>query len=105
MHFLQRISKADDYDLKSKIMGKYQLEVGTLEWRLLAMPPSLVAAATIWLSRLILGSDKWVRDACSLTLIMFITLSDSSLPILHITRCMWVYFTSRPTPPTKFLLQ
>jgi hypothetical protein len=52
-------------------MGKYLLEVGTLEWRLLATPPSLVAAAAIWLSRLILGNDKWVRDACSLTLIIY----------------------------------
>jgi hypothetical protein len=74
MHSLRRISKADDYDLKSRTMGKYLLEVGTLEWRLLATPPSLIAAAAIWLSRLILGNDKWVRDACSLTLIMLITL-------------------------------
>jgi hypothetical protein len=37
--------------------------------------------AAIWLSRLILGNDKWVHDACSLTMIMLITLSDSSLPI------------------------
>jgi len=47
MHFLRRISKADDYDLKSRTMGKYLLEVGTLEWRLLTTPPSLVAAAAI----------------------------------------------------------
>ena len=68
MHFLRRISKADDYDIKSRTMGKYLLEVGTLEWRLLATPPSLVAAAAIWLSRLILGNDKWVRDICLLHL-------------------------------------
>ena len=65
MHFLRRISKVDDYDLKSRTTGKYLLEVGTLEWHLLVTPPSLVAAAAIWLSRLILGNDKWVRDACS----------------------------------------
>ncbi|KAG1741428.1 cyclin-like protein [Suillus paluster] len=59
MHFLRRISKADDYDVKSRTMGKYLLEVGTLEWRLLATPPSLVAAAATWLGRLILGNDKW----------------------------------------------
>jgi len=56
MHFLRRISK--DYDLKSRTMGKYLLEVGTLEWCLLATPPSLVAAAAIRLSRLVLGNDK-----------------------------------------------
>jgi hypothetical protein len=47
MHFLRRISKADDYDLKSRTMEKYLLEVGTLEWCLLTTPPSLVAAAAI----------------------------------------------------------
>jgi G2/mitotic-specific cyclin 1/2 len=31
MHFLRRITKADDYDLKSRTMGKYLLEVGTLD--------------------------------------------------------------------------
>lgn len=88
MHFLRRISKADDYDIKSRTMGKYLLEVGTLEWRLLATPPSLVAAAAIWLSRLILGNDTWVRDMCCLISIMLITLSDPSLLILPITRRM-----------------
>ena len=66
-------------------MGKYLPEVGTLEWRLLATPLSLVAASAIWLSHLILGNDKWVRDTCSLTLIMLVTLFDSSPPILPIT--------------------
>ncbi|KAG1729234.1 cyclin-like protein [Suillus lakei] len=44
-----------------KTMGKHSPEVGTLEWWLLATPPSLVAAAVTWLGRLILGTDKWVR--------------------------------------------
>ncbi|KAG9311632.1 cyclin-like protein [Chiua virens] len=39
MHFLRRISKADDYDVKARTIGKYLLEVGALEWRLLATPP------------------------------------------------------------------
>jgi hypothetical protein len=59
MHFLRRISKADDYDVKVQIIGKYLLEV-TLEWRLLATPPSLMAPASIWLARLILDNYKWV---------------------------------------------
>jgi G2/mitotic-specific cyclin 1/2 len=57
MRFLPRISKADDYDLKSRTMRKYLLEVGTLKWRLLAMPLSLVATAAIWLSRLYICLD------------------------------------------------
>ncbi|KAH7926234.1 hypothetical protein BV22DRAFT_368310 [Leucogyrophana mollusca] len=62
MHYLRRISKADEYDVKARTIGKYLLEVGTLEWRLLATPPSLVAAAAIWLARLILGNDKWTPN-------------------------------------------
>ncbi|EGN93420.1 hypothetical protein SERLA73DRAFT_64108, partial [Serpula lacrymans var. lacrymans S7.3] len=60
MHFLRRISKADEYDVKARTIVKYFLEIQCLEWRLLAAPPSLIAAAAIWLARLILGQDKWV---------------------------------------------
>jgi ABC-type uncharacterized transport system YnjBCD permease subunit len=38
----------------------------TLPHIALAVQYTLVAAATIWLLRLILGNDKWVRDAYSL---------------------------------------
>ncbi|KAF8555822.1 A/B/D/E cyclin [Imleria badia] len=62
MHFLRRISKADDYDVKARTIGKYLLEVGALEWRLLATPPSLMAATSIWLARLILGNYKWTAN-------------------------------------------
>ncbi|KAG6379976.1 cyclin-like protein [Boletus reticuloceps] len=60
MHFLRRISKADDYDVKAQTIGKYLMEVGVLEWRLLATPLSLMAAASVWLARLILRNYKWV---------------------------------------------
>ncbi|KAI9458295.1 cyclin-like protein [Boletus coccyginus] len=59
MHFLRHISKANDYDVKARTISKYLLEVGALEWWLLATPPSLMATASIWLARLIPGNDKW----------------------------------------------
>ncbi|EGO03573.1 hypothetical protein SERLA73DRAFT_165237 [Serpula lacrymans var. lacrymans S7.3] len=62
MHFLRRISKADEYDVKARTIAKYFLEIQCLEWRLLAAPPSLIAAAAIWLARLILGQDKWTPN-------------------------------------------
>ncbi|EGN97965.1 hypothetical protein SERLA73DRAFT_74220 [Serpula lacrymans var. lacrymans S7.3] len=62
MHFLRRISKADEYDVKARTIVKYFLEIQCLEWRLLAAPPSLIAAAAIWLARLILGQDKWTPN-------------------------------------------
>lgn len=60
IHFLRRISKADDYNVQSRTIAKYLLEIQCLEWRLIAAPPSLMAAAAIWLARLILGFVDWV---------------------------------------------
>ena len=61
VHYLRRISKADDYNVKVRTLGKYLLEIGVLEWRLIAAPPSLMAAAAIWLARMALGMEQWVR--------------------------------------------
>lgn len=60
MHFLRRTSKADSYNVQVRTIGKYLLEIQCLEWRLIAAPPSLMAAAAIWLARLILGFADWV---------------------------------------------
>ncbi|KAL0958176.1 hypothetical protein HGRIS_000339 [Hohenbuehelia grisea] len=62
VHFLRRISKADDYNVKVRTLGKYLLEIGCVEWRLVACPPSLLAAASIWLARLALGSEQWTPN-------------------------------------------
>ena len=60
IHYLRRVSKADEYDVKARTIAKYLLEIGCLEWRLLSAPPSLMAAASIWLARLILDHESWV---------------------------------------------
>ncbi|KAJ7136033.1 cyclin-like protein [Mycena epipterygia] len=62
VHYLRRISKADDYNLKARTLGKYLLEIGCLEWRLIAAPPSLLAAAAIWLARMALGDENWTPN-------------------------------------------
>ncbi|KAH0581885.1 hypothetical protein H2248_011569 [Termitomyces sp. 'cryptogamus'] len=59
VHFLRRVSKADDYNVKVRTLAKYLLEISCLEWRLIAAPPSLLAAASIWLARLALGMEVW----------------------------------------------
>jgi hypothetical protein len=61
VHYLRRVSKADDYDVKVRTVAKYLLEISCLEWRLIAAPPSLMAAASVWLARLVLGNEVWVR--------------------------------------------
>ena len=62
LNFLRRISKADEYNCETRTLGKYFLEVGCLEWRLLAAPPSLMAAASMWLARLVLDFHEWVSS-------------------------------------------
>lgn len=60
MSFLRRISKADDYDLESRTLSKYFLEVTLMDERFVASPPSYIAAGSHCLSRLILEKGSWV---------------------------------------------
>lgn len=62
MNFLRRISKADNYDIQTRTLGKYLLEIGCLDHRFLAHPPSQVAAAAMYLSRLVLERGPWVSS-------------------------------------------
>ncbi|KAF2173182.1 hypothetical protein M409DRAFT_49663 [Zasmidium cellare ATCC 36951] len=59
MNFLRRISKADNYDIQTRTLGKYLLEIGCLDHRFLEYPPSLVAAAAMYLARLALDRGEW----------------------------------------------
>ncbi|KAL2015000.1 hypothetical protein VTK56DRAFT_6543 [Thermocarpiscus australiensis] len=59
MNFLRRISKADDYDIQSRTIGKYLMEISLLDHRLMAYRPSHVAAAAMYLARLILVRGEW----------------------------------------------
>lgn len=59
MNFLRRISKADNYDIQTRTLGKYLLEIGCLDHRFLEHPPSLVAAAAMYLARLCMDRGPW----------------------------------------------
>ena len=61
MNFLRRISKADNYDITTRTLAKYLLEISLLDQRLMAYHPSHVAAASMYLARLILERGEWVR--------------------------------------------
>ena len=50
IHFLRRVSKADDYDVQAHIVAKPFLEIECVERRLIAAPPSLQAAVSMWLA-------------------------------------------------------
>ncbi|KAM3066675.1 B-type cyclin, variant 2 [Clarireedia jacksonii] len=59
MSFLRRISKADDYDLETRTLAKYFLEVTIMDERFVGSPPSFIAAAAHAFARLMLNKGDW----------------------------------------------
>ena len=60
MSFLRRISKADDYDLETRTLAKYFLEVTIMDEKFIGSPPSFMAAAAHCLARMMLHKGTWV---------------------------------------------
>lgn len=60
MHFLRRISKAENYDIHTRTMAKYLMEISLLDHRFMPYRQSHVAAAAVYLSRVILDRGPWV---------------------------------------------
>ncbi|KAK2774182.1 hypothetical protein FQN52_004412 [Onygenales sp. PD_12] len=59
MSFLRRISKADDYDLETRTLAKYFLEITIMDERFVGSPPSFTAAGAHCLARLMLQKGSW----------------------------------------------
>lgn len=80
LNFLRRISKADDYDLATRTVAKYLMEVPMLDHRFLEYPPSQIAAAAMWLSRRMLGRGEWTPN-----LVHYSGYSqDELMPVVHL---------------------
>jgi len=60
MNFLRRISKADNYDIQTRTIGKYLMEISLVDHRFMQYRQSRVAAAAMYVARLILESGPWV---------------------------------------------
>jgi hypothetical protein len=65
MSFLRRISKADDYDLETRTLAKYFLEITVMDERFVSCAPSFLAAGAHCLARFMLKKGDWVRK-CAL---------------------------------------
>jgi G2/mitotic-specific cyclin 1/2 len=65
MNFLRRISKADNYDIQTRTLGKYLMEISLLDHRFMNYLPSHVAAGAMYLARTILEKGEWVRLHCT----------------------------------------
>jgi G2/mitotic-specific cyclin 1/2 len=53
--WVRRISKADDYDIQTRTLSKFLMEVTLLDHRFLRCKPSMIAAIGMYLSRKMLG--------------------------------------------------
>jgi hypothetical protein len=61
MSFLRRISKADDYDLETRTLAKYFLEVTIMDERFVGCTPSFLAAGAHCMARLMIHDDQWSK--------------------------------------------
>ncbi|KAF2740166.1 hypothetical protein EJ04DRAFT_531241 [Polyplosphaeria fusca] len=59
MSFLRRISKADDYDLETRTLAKYFLELTIMDERFVGCSPSFLAAGAHCLARYMLKKGEW----------------------------------------------
>jgi len=55
--WVRRISKADDYDIQTRTLSKFLMEVTLLDHRFLRCKPSMVAAIGMYLARKMLSGD------------------------------------------------
>lgn len=60
IHFLRRISKADAYDIQVRTIAKFLVEISAVDHTLMPYPPSLLAAAAMYLARFCLERGSWV---------------------------------------------
>ncbi|KAJ2926781.1 hypothetical protein H1R20_g10304, partial [Candolleomyces eurysporus] len=62
MNWLRRGSKADECEGSARTVAKYFTEIACLERRLVGVLPSLIAAAALWLGRLVVGRSDWTPN-------------------------------------------
>jgi len=82
MSFLRRISKADDYDLETRTLAKYFLEITIMDERFVGCKPSFTAAGAHCLARLMLKKGTWVfvfYSCFSLARLIFLTVTSTCL--------------------------
>jgi hypothetical protein len=62
MEFLRRGSRAEGYDVRTRTVGKYLVELAAIDERFIGIKPSIVAGGAIWVARQVVGKlEPWVR--------------------------------------------
>ncbi|EMR08249.1 hypothetical protein PNEG_03416 [Pneumocystis murina B123] len=59
INFLRRVSKADNYDIQTRTVAKYLMEISLLDHRFLPFVPSNIAASGIYLARIMVTGGNW----------------------------------------------
>lgn len=59
LNFLRRISKADNYDVQTRTLAKFLLEITIVDFRFIGSLPSMCATAAMFLARKMLGKTVW----------------------------------------------
>jgi len=57
LHFLRRNSRAGDVDIQQHTLAKYFIELSQVEYDMAHIPPSLLAACSLYLALMVLGHD------------------------------------------------
>jgi hypothetical protein len=68
LHFLRRFSKAGDVDIMQHTLAKYLVEIAQVEYDMAHLPPSQLAAASLYLSLLILTPGAAVLELWNVNL-------------------------------------
>ena len=107
LHFLRRNSKAGDVDVLQHTVAKYLVEISLVEYELAHFPPSLVAAAALFLSLRILEPQAtlatvWtptlqVRLGRMSSLNIYIFCPSTILPTTRESCCRWSASYPRPS--------
>lgn len=79
LHFLRRNSKAGDVDVLQHTVAKYMVELSLLEYDLAHYPPSLMAAASLYLSLRILEPNATLANVWTPTLQYYSTYTTRDL--------------------------
>ncbi|KAJ3219160.1 G2/mitotic-specific cyclin [Dinochytrium kinnereticum] len=62
MSFLRRCSKAEHYDIQTRTLAKYLMEISLVDHRFLDVAPSQVAGAGLYLARKMLRRGAWDKN-------------------------------------------
>ncbi|KAF9437335.1 G2/mitotic-specific cyclin [Entomortierella beljakovae] len=97
MNFLRRISKADNYDIHSRTVAKYLMEIPLLDHNFLECTPSMISGAALCLARRMMGHRYWDGN-----LIRYSTYTEHEL-----VACMerMVHFLQKPNKSNSFIFR